>query len=59
MTEYSKLAPANLATSLRTTIPMSLVRHYGLKAGDRIQWDMETRDGQIVVVIRPAKPVPA
>lgn len=59
MTEYTKLVTANTATSLRTTVPMSLVRHFGLKVGDRIKWDLESRGGDIVVVVKPAKGIPA
>lgn len=59
MTEYTKLVTANLATSLRATVPMSLVRHFGLKAGDYIEWNLETKDGEIVVIVRPSKKVSA
>lgn len=59
MTEHTKLVSANTITSLRTTVPMFLVRHFGLKVGDSISWDLESREGEFVVIIRPAKELPA
>jgi hypothetical protein len=38
--------------SLRSTIPMSVVRNMGLKVGDNLSWKYEIRDGEIVTTIR-------
>jgi molybdopterin-binding protein len=38
--------------SLRSTIPMSVVKNMGLKVGDNISWKYEIRDGEIVTTIR-------
>jgi hypothetical protein len=38
--------------SLRSTIPMSVVKNMGLKVGDNISWRYEIRDGEIVTTIR-------
>jgi hypothetical protein len=41
--------------SLRSTIPMSVVKNMGLKVGDNLSWKYEIRDGEIVTTIRKAK----
>ncbi len=46
---------ASKKASLRTTVPMSVVKHFGLKQGDKIEWSFEVKDGDIVVVIKPIK----
>jgi antitoxin component of MazEF toxin-antitoxin module len=41
--------------SLRSTIPMSVVKNMGLKIGDKISWKYEIRNGEIVTTIRKVK----
>lgn len=41
--------------SLRSTIPMSVVKNMGLKVGDNISWKYEIRSGEIVTTIRKVK----
>jgi hypothetical protein len=41
--------------SLRSTIPMSVVKNMGLRLGDSISWKYEIRDGEIVTIVRKAK----
>lgn len=41
--------------SLRTTVPMSIVKHFKLSAGDKLDWDFEVKDGEIVLIVKPAK----
>jgi hypothetical protein len=41
--------------SLRSTIPMSVVRNMGLKVGDNLSWKYEIRSGEIVTTIRKVK----
>jgi bifunctional DNA-binding transcriptional regulator/antitoxin component of YhaV-PrlF toxin-antitoxin module len=38
--------------SLRTTIPMFIVKQWGLKAGDRLDWSLEARKNEMVIVVR-------
>ena len=38
--------------SLRTTIPMSIVRQWRLKEGDRLDWSWEARNGEMILVVR-------
>lgn len=41
--------------SLRTTIPASIVRLFGLKEGDKLAWRIKILDGRIVIVLEPVK----
>jgi hypothetical protein len=41
--------------SLRSTIPMSVVKNMGLKVGDNLSWKYEIRNGEIVTTIRKVK----
>lgn len=38
--------------SLRTTIPMFIVKQWGLKRGDKLDWSLEARKNEITIVIR-------
>ena len=38
--------------SLRTTIPMFIVKQWGLKAGDKLDWSLEARKNEITIVVR-------
>lgn len=37
--------------SLRTTIPMSIVRQWKLKVGDKLDWEWKVIEGQIALVV--------
>lgn len=39
--------------SLRTTVPMSVVRQFDLKSGDRLDWSFDIKDGKMVIMVRP------
>tara|TARA_R100000805_G_C3539295_1_gene54978 strand:+ start:357 stop:554 length:198 start_codon:yes stop_codon:yes gene_type:complete len=39
--------------SLRTTVPMWIVEHFGLTAGDSVNWKFVVQEGHIVVVMTP------
>ena len=38
--------------SLRTTIPMFIVKQWGLKAGDKLDWSLEVRKNEITIMVR-------
>ena len=38
--------------SLRTTIPMSIVRQWRLKEGDKLDWSWEARNDEMILVVR-------
>ena len=37
--------------SLRTTIPMSIVRQWKLEDGDKLDWEWKVIDGQLAIVV--------
>jgi hypothetical protein len=41
--------------SLRSTIPMSVVKNMGLKVGDNLSWKYEIRNGEIVTTVSKVK----
>ncbi len=54
--ETTKLTSAqSKSRSLRATVPASIIRHFGLIDGDELSWDLEARDGTIIIVVRPIK----
>lgn len=53
----TKLTPANSTHTLRTTVPIALVRMLSLKEGSLLEWDMEIKDGKMVVFVRPIKEI--
>lgn len=41
--------------SLRATVPIGIVRQFGLKEGDQINWQLTVKDGEMVIVAKPIK----
>jgi len=41
--------------SLRTTVPVSVVRQFSLEAGDKLNWKFEVKNEEIILVVRPIK----
>jgi hypothetical protein len=39
--------------SLRSTIPMSITRHFSLKEGDRLKWEIQAKQDKLMIVVRP------
>ena len=50
--DTTKLTPANTAKSLRTTVPMSIVKQLKLTEGDYLSWELDKEDGEWIVTIR-------
>jgi hypothetical protein len=50
VTTLAKNSP-NFA-SLRTTIPMNMVRQWNLKPGSKLVWSWEVVNGEMVIVVR-------
>jgi hypothetical protein len=47
-------ASSNFA-SLRTVVPMSIVKQWSLKEGDQLDWSWEARNGEMIIVIKKAE----
>ena len=41
--------------SLRTTVPMWIVKQFALTDGDRLRWKLEARDNKLAIVVEPVK----
>jgi hypothetical protein len=41
--------------SLRTTVLISIVKQFGLKAGGKLDWALDIKNGEMIIVVRPAK----
>ena len=45
---------ATNTTSLRTTVPASIVKQFNLREGDKLNWVLEIKNSEIVIVVKPA-----
>ena len=41
--------------SLRTTVPISIVKQFNLKEGDELYWKLKVDNGELVVSVKPNK----
>jgi len=41
--------------SLRTTVPISIVKQFNLSAGDKLSWEIKAKNGELVIVVKPLK----
>lgn len=46
---------ATRTTSLRTTVPASIVKQFNLNSGDKLDWSLEVSDGKMIIVVMPMK----
>jgi len=52
----TSLTPAKTeSTSLRTTVPMSIVKQFNLTPEDKLSWKLKAEDGKLVIIVRPIK----
>lgn len=47
-------ASSNYA-SLRTVVPMSVVKQWKLKEGDKLDWEWKVVDGEMALVVKRTK----
>jgi hypothetical protein len=56
MGEITKLnKSATKSESLRTTIPFSIVKQFGLTEYDELEWTLKAEGGEIVIQVKPIK----
>jgi antitoxin component of MazEF toxin-antitoxin module len=41
--------------SLRTTVPMSIVKHLKLKEKDKLKWEIKPKDNEFLIIVRPLR----
>ena len=58
--QITTLTKANkISQSLRTTVPMGVIKQFWLKEGDKLLWRLDVKDNKIVIIIEPVKAVKA
>ena len=54
--EVTTLTPATTrSTSMRATVPMSIIKQFNLKAGDKLSWKLKAENGELLIIVRPIK----
>lgn len=51
MVEATKLSLANTANSLRTIVPIHIIKQMNLKQGDHIEWDLDKVGNQWIAKV--------
>lgn len=46
---------ATKTTSLRTTVPKSIVNQFGLEDGDKLDWTLEVENNKMIIIVTPQK----
>ena len=46
---------ATKGESLRTTVPMSIVKQFGLTEDDKLDWILKAEGGELTIQIKPIK----
>lgn len=43
------------SNSLRTTVPIFIVKQFGLNEGDILDWELGVVDGELSIIVKPVK----
>jgi len=46
---------ATKTTSLRTTVPASIVKQFSLENGDKLDWALKVELGELAIIVKPVK----
>ena len=56
MPSVTKLTPAvSKKESLRTTVPRHIIEQFHLTKGDSLDWQLEVKEEELIIVVRPIK----
>ena len=56
MGEITTLSKATTkSNSLRTVIPMGIVKLFNLSKGDKLSWEIKADNGELLIIVRPLK----
>jgi bifunctional DNA-binding transcriptional regulator/antitoxin component of YhaV-PrlF toxin-antitoxin module len=57
--QLGELTTLSVATSgkesLRTIVPMNILKQFKLEAGDKLDWTYEARNSELLIIVRPVK----
>lgn len=48
-------AATTKSKSLRTTVPITITRHFKLEEGDMLQWELKAKKDEFEIVVTPLK----
>lgn len=46
---------ATKSESLRTTVPYSIVKQFGLTEYDKLEWTLKAEGGELIIQVKPIK----
>ena len=46
---------ASNSPSLRTTVPATIVKQFGLVEGDQLEWELQAQESKMVITVKPIK----
>jgi hypothetical protein len=46
---------ATKSESLRTTVPFSIVKQFGLTEYDKLEWVLKAEGGELIIQVKPIK----
>ena len=49
---------ATKSESLRTTVPYSIVKQFGLTEYDKLEWVLKAEGGELIIQVKPLKTKP-
>jgi|BEDMetMinimDraft_2_1075160.scaffolds.fasta_scaffold01933_3 SpoVT / AbrB like domain. len=56
MVEETVLTKATAKScSLRTTVPIGIVKQFNLSEGDELSWEIRAEGGELIIAVRPKK----
>jgi hypothetical protein len=41
--------------SLRTTVPRSIIKQFGLTENDQLEWNLKAEGGELIIHVKPLK----
>ncbi len=41
--------------SLRTTVPRSIIKQFGLTENDQMEWNLKAEGGELIIHVKPLK----
>ncbi len=48
---------ASNTTSLRTTVPSTIVKQFALKDGDCLEWELHIQENKMIIIVEPIKKI--
>ena len=46
---------STIANSFRTTVPAGIMNQFNLKEGDKLDWELNAENGELIIIVKPEK----